>query len=339
MTISRCWFFSLAVLIGMTVSAAQDMHDLLARQMFGVTPIGRPADMMFTMSQISFAKGKGNINLFVALPSKASAEHPVPVFVFGDHRRGKEYPNIPVKQIVERGYAYVKFNFNDIAPDLRDGWTNGVYSLYPSPETTPAEERWGTIAMWAWGFSRVMDWIETQPQLNAKQVAVVGHSRGGKTALWAGASDKRIALAISNGSGTGGARLLKMEFEGAEPVQKINESFPDWFCGNFKKYNGNVAASPFDADDLIGLMSPRLAYVASATKDAWAGPAGEFEAAKRAGRYWEKAGKKGLAIDKFPAPDTPSLEGNIGYHVRTGIHELTPYDWEQFMNFADRHWK
>lgn len=308
---------------------------------FGVTPIGRPQDETFGERSVSFFGGQVKIDITCVLPEGADAEHPVPVFLFGDHICGKapdfapgNYGGIPTNAITSRGYAYVRWNFNNVAPNAarysRDlwRWPQGIISYVATGDannTNVVREAtsWGTIGAWAWGHSRVMDWIETRPELDASRVAVVGHSRGGKTALWAGAQDTRFAMVVSNGSGCGGAKLARLGLEKAEKIKDILRNFPNWFCPAFSEWIDRDAEITHDADDLMRLIAPRLLYVASATEDAWAGPAAEKAAWDSAHDVWKAAG----------------LEENMGYHIHEGPHKLRPDDWEKFMDFADRRMK
>ena len=309
---------------------------------FGKTPCGRLPDELIGETSVSFTNAGLRIEICCRLPEGADAAHPVPVFLFGDHRGGTDAPDfpqetyegIPTNSITARGYAYVRWNFNDVCPNASLytktlwRWPVGVVSYLATGDKTAtnvvrAADSWGTIGAWAWGNSRVMDWIESRPELDAKRVAVLGHSRGGKTALWTAAQDERFAMAISNGSGCGGARLGRAKDPKAETIRQILRNFPNWFCPSFAAWIDRDAELPHDADDLIRLIAPRLVYVASGSKDAWAGPAAEKAAWKAAHDLYRAYG----------------LEERMGYHCHDGIHKLRPDDWERFMDFADRHLK
>ena len=243
----------------------------------------------------------------------------------------------PAEEIVARGYAAIAFSNKEIAPDCNVGNTRGVFAAFEDLEAYRQPDQWGTLAAWAWGASRIMDWIEAEPILDARHVAVVGHSRGGKAALVAGVYDRRFAMACSNDSGCSGAKLNHVDLPESEHLCQIARSFPYWFCRNYLTHVNAEKRWRVDQHEFIALMAPRLVCIASATEDKWAGPEGEYLGGLLASPAWELYGKKGLVADGFPAPETPLQEGCISYHLRTGKHNLTSYDWARYMDFADRH--
>lgn len=249
-----------------------------------------------------------------------------------EQSRGVQDNRWPLQKIIKAGYGLATVYYGDVDPDKND-LSDGIHPFFYNPgQESPVSNEWGAIAAWSWGLSRVMDYLEKDDQINAQQVIVIGHSRLGKTALWTAASDSRFAACISNNSGCMGAALSRRAF--GETVGVINSSFPHWFCGNFKKYNGRENELPVDQHMLLATIAPRPLYVASATEDLWADPKGEFLSAKLASEVYSLYGLIGLTVDEMPKPDSP-VSGIVSYHIRTGKHDITSYDWEQYIRFAD----
>jgi len=252
--------------------------------------------------------------------------------------RGVDAERWQIEKIIARGYAVATIYYGDIEPDYDGGWKSGLRAALSSKgeKTVFKPDQWGAISAWAYGLSRAMDYLEKDPDIDSKKVAVFGHSRLGKTALWAGAQDQRFAIVISNDSGEGGAALARRKF--GETTEVINKNFPHWFCGNFKKYSGKEDTMPVDQHQLVALIAPRPVYIASASEDLWADPRGEFLAAKAAEPVYKLFNLKGLESDEMPTLNT-HVGDYIGYHLRQGKHTVTEFDWEQYLNFADKHLK
>jgi hypothetical protein len=321
-------------------------------------------------SRVQFSSKAGSPAMTILLYLPSHAKEPVPVFVglnfdgnqtvqndpeillptgwmpdgagVENHKateatRGADAHSWPVSMILARGYGVATVYAGDIAPDHTDNYQEGVFPLfYRAGQVKPDADQWGTIAAWAWGLSRVVDYLETDSDVDKRRLIVIGHSRLGKAALWAGAQDTRFALVISNDSGEGGAALARRKF--GERTEDLNTRFPHWYCENCKRYNGKEETLPIDSNELLALVAPRPLYVASAEEDLWADPKGEFLGAKGATPVYRLFGEEGLGAEAMPPPEQPVMT-IVGYHVRHGRHAITEYDWTQYMAFADKQLK
>lgn len=314
--------------------------------------------------QLNFPDGSApeqpTLNLLLILP-KSAEQSPVPVFLglnfWGNHTihpdprititkswmrpkkdwveqhqateqgRGQMAHRWPVSLLIEKGYGLATLFYGDIDSDVDDQFTKGIHQVIGKPN----KDQWGSIGAWAWGLSRCLDYLIDNPQVEASSVAVIGHSRLGKTALWAAAQDTRFALSISNNSGCGGAALSRREY--GETVKRITTRFPYWFNSKFASYGDQVSQLPIDQHQLLALIAPRPVYVASAVKDRWADPKGEFLALQAASPAWSLFNQKGIVADTpWPKANQP-IHHDVGYHLRDGKHDLTLQDWQHFITF------
>jgi len=237
----------------------------------------------------------------------------------------------PVKEALRRGYGMAVFNSSDLDPDNFDNFKNGIHGLLD--QNPRPDDAWGTLAAWAWGASRCMDYLVGDKDVAPDKVAVVGHSRAGKTALWAGAEDTRFAMVISNESGCGGAALARRRF--GETVSRINTSFPHWFCSNFKKYNNNEDALPVDMHMLLALSAPRALYVDCASDDLWGDPRGSYLSLYNSVPVYNLLGIKSDIPETMPPLNKQVISGKVAFHIRDGVHNMLLKDWNWFMDFAD----
>lgn len=343
-------------------SARRDeILSLFRDTVFGRSP-GRPESLAFssierdpramdgaaTLERVAITSGvagrthRFELTLFV--PNQAAGRVPVLLLVNNrpatntDPTRKERSGFWPAEDLIARGFGIAAIQVAQLAPDDKDRFREGAIALFEG-QTSGARpaHAWGALAAWAWGASRAMDYLVTHPRVDGARVGVVGHSRGGKAALWAAAEDERFALVVSNESGEGGAALSRRAF--GETVARITTSFPHWFTDTYKTFSGREAELPVDQHMLLALIAPRPLYVASADEDLWSDPRGEFLALAAASPAYALFGDPAMSDDRMPPLDSPVVVGRRAYHVRTGTHNLTTYDWARFADFADRMWR
>ncbi|RAJ93143.1 hypothetical protein LX87_04655 [Larkinella arboricola] len=298
-----------------------------------------------TLKEVTIEVVKNNnpvkINLVLFVPNRQKG--PVPVFLLINNRgkdntdptRAKKSDFWPAEMVIDSGYAIAAFHVSDLAPDDTATYVNGVLQLYP--EQLTANDGMKAIGAWAWGACRVLDYFEKDTTIDAKKVAVVGHSRGGKASLWAAAEDQRFAMCMTNCSGNTGAALARRQF--GERINRINTVFPHWFATNYKKFNHKENVLPVDQHMLIAAIAPRPLYATNASKDLWADPTGTYLALKNAEKVYGLYGLTSNLNANPPAINQPIINSILGYHNREGEHNLTAYDWSNFIKFANVHLK
>ena len=293
-------------------------------------------------------KGTAQTHIIVFIPNQI--EKPAPAFMMmsfdnprgssfqlSNSRKGHLRNGVPLVKLIDNGYGYISVYHGDLIGHNEVSFGKGIHKLFfRDGQSFPKAHEWGVLGANAWTGMRALDYLETNDRIDAKRIAIMGHSKMGKATLWAAAQDERFALAISAQSGCGGAALWRRKF--GETMLKLNR-FPHWLCINARKFNEREDDLPVDQHMLLSLIAPRPVYVASGTADTWADPHGEFQSAKHAGPVYRLLGKKPLSTTTIPSPNQPLLNGDIGYHLRTGGHSVAPYDWEQFIRFANNHLK
>ncbi|MBE7036013.1 MAG: acetylxylan esterase [Ruminococcaceae bacterium] len=340
----------------------EEIMVLLSNFIYGVRPMEKPDDIAFRVDKIqenymgfpivrkditiSFLGFSMEFQLF--LPQATYKKKPVPAFLHVlnetsmlkyDPINTPDNPFLPIAEIAERGYGCAVMSTLNVSPDWthRPEFKKGVFRAV-QPDVTRRDNRsWATISGWAYGASRVMDYLETDSDVEHTKVAIIGHSRAGKTALWGAATDERFALSISNDSGCSGAAYTRGTTEGREHIKDINIS--NWFCGNYHNFDDREEMLPCDQHMLLAAIAPRPLYVKSNAEDAWAGPEEELLSCRLASPVYELYGLKGVVAEGEIEINKPYHEGTIAYHRAPGDHNLDANDWSMFMDFADKYLK
>ncbi len=334
-----------------------EILELFRTHVHGRAPVARPEGMTIELGAVNGQALAGTAtqkDLAINFTGKADGPRmdmriylpngepkPVPAFLYlGRPLKADSAPQTRweevLPEILSRGYALAVVDRESIDPDEDDEFKNGVHGAFDAAGERPGDA-WGTIAAWAWGLSRAMDYLETDEDVDESCVAVMGVSRAGKTALWAGAQDERFAMTISVCSGSTGAALSRRRY--GNPVDVLNDRNQHWYSENYKQYGGNEDGLPLDQHMLLSLIAPRLLYVSSADEDLWADPRGEFLGAKHAEPIYHLLGVQGLETEHMPRVESPVQIGRIGYHIRKGGHGIEQYDWLRYLDFTDKHWK
>jgi hypothetical protein len=335
----------------------EEILELFREHVYGRALADRPKNISFNTLEEDGGDLDGRatrrlVEISFDTPQGGRFKFPVQLYLpntAGEPAAGKPLPAIVLLQfegltdkatpvVIDRGYALAILDRRALAADDKTTYRDGIINAFSGTEPLAADAG-RAIAAWAWGASRVLDYLETETAIDAKRIGVAGHSRMGKTALWAAANDERFAIALSNQSGCGGAALSRRIF--GETVGRINTVFPHWFCENFQRYNGREAELPVDQHMLIALVAPRRVYVTSADEDLWADPRGEYLSCVHADPVFRLLGVPGLGEregpeegSQMPPLGQPVHGGHIGYHVRPGAHAFTEYDWKRFLDFA-----
>jgi len=331
---------------------------LLENYVYGVRPNTKPDKLVFNLvrnernwknsnaiyKEIDICMNEHHFPLYVFIPETAKFPSPTFLTIMNEKRSlaydfnvTLDYDHLPIREIIRRGYALAVMPTNAVSPDwyFKSEFKKGVFRALQPNVHERTERSWATLSAWALGASCVMDYLETDIDIDHKNVAVIGHSRDGKAALWAGATDQRIKLVISNSSGCGGAAYTRGKK--GEHLKNINVS--DWFCDNYKRYNEREDLLPVDQHMLLATIAPRPLYIKSDDLDEWADPDAELLSAKLATKVYELYNLPGLIVNEEIVVGKPYHDGMIAYHRAPGEHNITRFDWGLYMNFADQHLK
>lgn len=331
-----------------------ELLEIFRREMYGFSP-PKPEALAFRVEDsdpaamdgkatrkhiaIGFPLGGETFTFHLTLFVPSKRHGPVPVFLLFNHRDAKNADPTrktrsdfwPAEEVIARGHAIAAINIStEVEPDKPDA-TTGVRAFYRKHS---AGFTWGTLAAWSWAGSRAMDYFLTDPEINPAQVVVIGHSRSGKSVLWAAAQNTRFALACVNGAGEGGPALSRRNF--GETILQETTSFPHWFVPKYATYAGKEDTLPIDQHQLIALVAPRGYHGGDGVQDAWADPRGSWLSLVEASKVWAMCSKATALQDNMPKPNELLIDGPLAYHVRDGGHDLTALDWKLYLDHADR---
>ena len=334
-----------------------ELIEIFRREMYGFSP-PKPETLTFrvetsdpaamegkaTRKQVAISFQLGGetfaFHLTLFVPNERIA--PAPVFLLLNHRpadntdptRKTRSEFWPAEEAIARGYAIAAINISaQVEPDKRDA-TTGVRAFYRQHSAKPDDITWGALAAWSWAGSRAVDYFETDADVNAAQVAVIGHSRSAKSALWAAAQDTRFALACVNGAGEGGPAISRRNF--GETIRQETTNFPHWFAVKYATYADKEDTLPIDQHELVALVAPRGYHGGDAVKDSWADPRGSWLSLVEASKVWAMAGKGAVLRDEMPPVNELRMDGPLAYHIREGVHDLTALDWKLYLDHADQ---
>jgi hypothetical protein len=347
-----------------------ELVGLYEREIYGRAPANAPkvrwevadvdpaardgaAVLKHVVGHVGSAADWPRINLSVVTPARAPG--PVPIILSINFGGGPPRAGGPggaargpaagiageppiAADLLARGWGYAMVGYQDIQPDRANAFTEGVIGLTLAPgQTQPAPDEWGTISAWAWGVSRIVDYLVTDKAVDGKQIALHGFSRLGKTVLWASAKDPRIAAVFSACAGEMGSALARRDW--GETVDDMAQNFAWQFAGNFQRYVGKWNDMPVDAHMLIALSAPRPVFLTGGSTDQWSDPKGEFLAAVAAGPVYKLLGKKGLGTSDLPPLDARLTDGDLGWIYHTGGHAVPAGDWNAFVVFLSKYFQ
>ena len=251
---------------------------------------------------------------------------------------GRRFGKLDIEKFISEGFGIATLCYTDIEPDALDGILHGIRGQYlKNGNSQPSPDEWGAISAWAWEISRAIDYFETDKDIDAKRIAIQGTSRLGKTVLWAGASDTRIAMVIASCSGEGGAAISRRNY--GETIKHLTAPtrYPYQFAANYQKFADNINAYEVDGHMLVSLMAPRPVLLQTGDTDVWSDPKGEFLAAVAAEPVYQLFGKEGPGTDVMPKPGDHSMLNPLGYFMHAGGHGTIPSDWDIYLEFMKKY--